>query len=477
MRKRWLALIVSAVVASTMAATGVSTAVAESGRGVGTQVQPQRQPYTKLLRLSVKDIQEFWTEEFPALFGVDYIRIPNNRIIPYDERTEPGEFGACSSEDATYEDEANNAFYCLVDDTVRYDDGTLFPDLYEQFGPFAIAQVLAHEWGHAIQGRYLTEDEFLNAPSVLQELQADCFAGAWVDYVNDGKSRHLELGKGDLDIGLAGMLNVRDPVGSDPENEQAHGSGFDRVAAFQSGFENGAESCLGIYENPPPITEAVFISAEDALRGGDAAKDEIVDIMRQDLDLYWSQFTELDPYDSVDDVVAYDIDRKRSLPACEAFGLRPARPKAYANSIFYCAEDDYIAFDGDYMSEVYETTGDFGVGILISNVWASAMQTRLDLRSRPVTLGLQADCFSGSYAGSVPTSHTEQTANARGQAVDREFVLILEPGDLDEVVQAFLLFGDPPDAAEAQRGTSFERMQAFRLGFLNGEADCLALTE
>jgi predicted metalloprotease len=59
--------------------------------------------------------------------------------------------------------------------------------------------------------------------------------------------------------------------------------------------------------------------------------------------------------------------------------------------------------------------------------------------------------------------------------VTREFAFILSPGDLDEVVQSFLLFGDPVGAKEATRGTSFERMGAFRTGFFEGEPACTAL--
>jgi hypothetical protein len=43
-------------------------------------------------------------------------------------------------------------------------------------------------------------------------------------------------------------------------------------------------------------------------------------------------------------------------------------------------------------------------------------------------------------------------------------------------VQSFPVFGDPANAKESVRGTAFERMEAFRLGFLQDEQSCLALT-
>ena len=477
MSKRVLALVVSALVAMS---TGIVSAGASGATGAPAAAAGRRQPYDKILKVAIRDIQDYWSEEFPKIFGAEYQVIPNSRIVAYDERTT--DFGACSDSSDTYEDNANNAFYCILDDYVRYDNGTLFPDLYESYGndAFPIAVVLAHEWGHAIQARFLTEDEFVSAPTILKEQQADCFAGAWVAYVNDGKSRFgLELDPGDLDDGISAMLDVRDQVGSAATDEGAHGSGFDRVGAFQQGFEGGASACSDLLTNPRPIVQLPFLSATDALSGGDAPyDDELFDFVRQDLDLYWSQFTELQPYDSVDDIIEYDASRKRSLPRCDALGLRPSHPKDYDDTVFYCgADDDYIAFDGDIMQNVYDSFGDFGVATLIADSWAGHVQQALDLRGKAKVVGLQADCFTGAWAGSVPIDEPP-TTSARGLPVDRENAMAMSPGDLDETVQTFLAFGDTADATEAARGTGFERIQAFRLGFFSTtpEADCLTIT-
>jgi hypothetical protein len=70
----------------------------------------------------------------------------------------------------------------------------------------------------------------------------------------------------------------------------------------------------------------------------------------------------------------------------------------------------------------------------------------------------------------------EGTVQARGLLQTREASFALSPGDVDEIVQSFLVFGDPVEANEAVRGTSFERMEAFRLGFFQDEATCEQLT-
>ncbi len=478
MGKRVVALVLSALVA-TSAGVVSAGAVGASG-GARAAAAGQRQPYDKLLKLIIRDIQDYWTTTMPVAFGIEYDRIPNSRIVPYDQRTADGDFGECSDPADSYEDNANNAFYCVLDDAIRYDNGTLFPDLYNQYenNAFALGAVMAHEWGHAVQARFLTFDEFTQAPTIYKEQQADCFTGAWAAYVDNGESRYLQLDPGDLDIGVAALLELRDQVGSSAAEQGAHGSGFDRVGAFQYGYSTGAEGCAPLMTEPLPIVQTPFTSATDALQGGNLPYDEIPEPLVQHLDLYWSQFTELQPYESVNDIVEYDSTRKKSLPACASLGLKPSRPKPYDDSVFYCPDEDFIAFDGDIMANVYDAIGDLGVMTLISNAWGQAIQTRLDLRGQALDLGLQADCFSGSWTGSLGVD-AENTTNGRGLPVDVEgYTLTLSPGDLDEVVQTFLVFADPTDIEEANRGSAFDRIAAFRTGYFSQtpEADCLAIT-
>ena len=84
----------------------------------------------------------------PALYGVDYRRIPAAKIIRYTSRTK---IPQCGPERVRYQDVAENAFYCNAGRFVAYDDERLFPQLAREFGDFTIALTLAHEWGHAVQ--------------------------------------------------------------------------------------------------------------------------------------------------------------------------------------------------------------------------------------------------------------------------------------------------------------------------------------
>ncbi len=80
-------------------------------------------------------------------------------------------------------------FYCPPDQKI-YIDTAFFDQLQQQFGssggPLAQLYVVGHEWGHHIQnitGLMSGLDMQTTGPTsdgVRLELQADCFAGAWV---------------------------------------------------------------------------------------------------------------------------------------------------------------------------------------------------------------------------------------------------------------------------------------------------------
>lgn len=460
MLRRWVALLAGAAMVVAASAVGIGTAEAS---------RPATQPYDKILKTSIRDIQDFWSKQMPAAYGVRYAVLPPSHIHAYTAKTDMSSITECARGGASYKDFKHNAFHCPLDMTVNYDNQDLFPGLYKKFGAFALAQVLSHEWGHVIQTQ--TGTEF--PATVLAEQQADCFAGAWVEHVDNGDSKLLKLDPGDLDKGLAGMLEFSDPIGGDPTNQGSHGSGFDRVNAFQQGVEGGTQRCAQYTSNPPTIVELPFTSALDVAQGGNLPFKDVLPTTKQDLDLYWGQYTfGGQPYQSVSDVISYNSRDKQSLPKCSSQNLKPAD---YKNTIFFCDADNYIAYDRDLVRGVYGEIGDFGVSVLIGNAWASAMQSRLGITGDTKEVGLQADCFSGAWVGSVPVDQ-QGTVQARGQAESREAAFSLSPGDLDEVVQSFLVFGDPVGAKKAVRGTSFERMEAFRLGFFQDEQACLSIT-
>ncbi len=136
------------------------------------------------------------------------------------------------------------AAYCPGDDTIYISEqfatgiytGALdryLPGSAQGFGgaagDFAVAYIVAHEYGHQIQHELGLFDQ--QRPTVDYELQADCFAGSWARSAYDDE----RLEDGDLQEALDAALAVGD---FDTENPGHHGTPEQRRAAWTSGFES-----------------------------------------------------------------------------------------------------------------------------------------------------------------------------------------------------------------------------------------------
>jgi predicted metalloprotease len=105
---------------------------------------------------------------------------------------------------------------------------------------FALAYVVAHEWGHHLQKVLnLLQDRELRAMKI--ELQADCLAGYWAYSV---WARDL-LDHDDIREAVALARLVGDAPGSPKNDPKAHGSASLREAWFNHGYANGdASRCI-----------------------------------------------------------------------------------------------------------------------------------------------------------------------------------------------------------------------------------------
>src|SRR3954452_5979724 len=127
-------------------------------------------PYQKVLTAAIAELQAYWADEYPDLYGDRYQPIPRARIIA----ARPGvKIPACQGHRVRYVDVRGNAFYCLQSNFIAYDDVALMPRLAETFGTFSVALVLAHEWAHGMQQRAGDGDE----QSVYLEQQCVSFVG------------------------------------------------------------------------------------------------------------------------------------------------------------------------------------------------------------------------------------------------------------------------------------------------------------
>src|SRR6478736_2968965 len=303
--------------------------------------------YSHTVSVAISDIQDFWVTTFPKIYGGHYDPVPSNRIIA----GHPGaKLPQCNGKRLGYRDVAGNAFYCLHDNFIVFDDAHLFPDLFTNVGPFAVALVLSHEFGHAVQDRAGVQAD----RTIVQELQADCFAGAWTDDVAESGGP-VHYGPGDLEVSLAALLAFRDAPGSSPDDPSAHGSAFDRVNAFQDGFEFGAARCAAYQTDPPLVVQLPFSSRADAKRGGNVPAAKVVPLTVDLLNDFYSQVEPRYTPLTTQDITSFDSSKHNSIPKCGGTRLDA---DAVHNRVFFCLDDGYLAFDEPFLENIYTEIGD-----------------------------------------------------------------------------------------------------------------------
>ncbi len=416
----------------------------------------------QVVEAALVDVDAFWERSFEDLYGSPYEPISGGFWAYGPDSEQP----PCGDPPPAYVDIAENAFYCPPDDLIAWDNVNLIPGLYEEFGGFTLGIVFAHEFGHAIQARAGT-----SGATVMMELQADCFAGAWTRDVEDGNSEFFELSLNDLDKAVAGFLELRDGVGTAAEDPAAHGTGFDRIGSFVDGYRLGLEHCARYPDDHASgelvVVEVPFTDEEDFQRGGNLPLAELGPALLEDLENFWSILFEQQglEWTPVAGVVPFD-------PAVDEIscGDETYTDDLLVNASFYCVDDDTIYFDDANLIPALNEIGDYAVATEIARQYAFAAQLRLGVDESTLGTNLHADCLTGVYASSGFLGNREDV----GQS------LFLSPGDLDEAVIAFLLNSDASEDVETGNvsvGTAFQRFGAYRDGFLSGTDACDALLE
>lgn len=191
------------------------------------------------------NINQFWAQQ------VQGYREPQLIIV---DGSTPSACGTASN--------ATGPFYCPPEETV-YIDPTFFDVLEQQFGdeagPLAQLYVLAHEYGHHIQqitgifDRYPQNGTGPASNGVRTELQADCFAGAWVAAAANQKDDQgvpfLQAPTQDqINDALAAAAAVGDDhiqaqSGSVNPESWTHGSSEQRQRWFDAGRQGGVGAC------------------------------------------------------------------------------------------------------------------------------------------------------------------------------------------------------------------------------------------
>jgi uncharacterized protein len=191
------------------------------------------------------DVQDYWATALPQFFGMQYTPA-RMQLVSSGMQFDTG-CGAASSE--------VGPFYCPADQKVYIDlvfMQQLEAKLVGKTNDLAEQYIIAHEYGHhvqnllgtnaAVQQASQNDPSNANAYSVALELQADCYAGAWVNSVN-------ARGLLDSTDETTEALDAAAGVGDDRIQQQSggridkdswtHGSAEQRQTWFNRGFETG----------------------------------------------------------------------------------------------------------------------------------------------------------------------------------------------------------------------------------------------
>ncbi|WP_352339092.1 neutral zinc metallopeptidase [Psychrobacter sp. 16-MNA-CIBAN-0192] len=244
--------------------TALQTGQVVAGGGNSTEPATDDDRDTRFVKVVLGDTEKVWHQVFTE--GGQTYKEPS--LVLFNGQVS----SACGSATS-----ATGPFYCPGDQTV-YLDTSFFAEMRQNLGisgdqqgsgdaenqgkagDFAQAYVISHEVGHHVQtllgitqqvneaSRQVTRAQ-ANKLSVLQELQADCFAGVWANR-NQSLVEGGFIEPGDIDE----AINAASQIGDDrlakasgravTPDSFTHGTSEQRVQWFSRGLESGnVQSC------------------------------------------------------------------------------------------------------------------------------------------------------------------------------------------------------------------------------------------
>lgn len=220
-----------------------------------TTIPAEQDQLSDFVSVVLADTEDTWGELFREN-GAKYVR---PKLVLFSGAVQ----SACG-----YAEAAMGPFYCPADQKV-YIDLSFYEDLQNRHGApgdFAQAYVIAHEIGHHVQNllgisqqvhtlsKQVSKVE-ANQLSVMQELQADCFAGIWAHHAE--RSRQV-MEQGDIEE----AINAASSIGDDRLQRQAqgyvvpesftHGTSQQRMKWFKQGLQTGDVASCNTFEVANP---------------------------------------------------------------------------------------------------------------------------------------------------------------------------------------------------------------------------------
>ena len=259
------------------------------------------------------------------------------------------------------------------------------------------------------------------------------------------------------------MIQVRDPLDSFNTDPNAHGTGFDRVGAFQDGFIGGVSRCKPFFTEDRQLIQ-LFVdrfNPSGNLPFDDGTDNDIQTLIPADLDRFWAK--QMETIGTAFTTPTLQVFAESGpFPACDG----ATESDFTKNRVFYCASTNQIMVDQDLAERLTsnEFLGDMSVGYLIGEAYSEAVQDTLNSSLEDKARVLVNDCLTGAWvADDVPVGVNQ---GARGGGT-----LTLSAGDLDEAILTALERSDASTDTD-KRGTAFEKIASFRNGVLNGFDAC-----
>jgi predicted metalloprotease len=402
-------------------------------------------------RDALVDLNTFWGEAYPQAFGAPFQPLQGGYFsvdsTSLDEGAYPATGIGCARSPEDPADVSGNAHFDRTCDAIAY-DRALLKELADDYGRSLPAVVMAHEFGHAIQHRF-----GFSGPSINVETNADCFAGVFTAWVVAGNAEHTSIRAPELDQVLQGYGLLADAPGDSPGASRAHGSFFDRIAAFSEGYTDGVAACRDDFGSSRVFTEITFTD-QDQATGGNVDYDTALHLVRDTLPLFWDQVY---PAAFGQDFQAPTITPfEGDAPDCGAMS-------GTERDLGYCASNNTVYYDEqDLLRPAYTKFGDFVVPTAISLPYALAVRSELGKSTNDSAATKSAVCLTGWYEAQIFNGEF-----AQGNGGYR-----ISPGDVDEAVHFLLDYGVQDSVFPNTHQSGFELFQDYRAGFLHGSGPC-----
>lgn len=397
--------------------------------------------------MAVEDIEDFWSQHYSDAFAGTFK--PVSTLVSVDPKTS---ITICDEEAAAFD---YNALYCAPDDLIAWDRVDLMPVAREFFGDMTINGLIAHEYGHALQIRAGLAGE-QRSSILVREQQADCLAGVYMRWVAEGHSPRFSLNTSRaLDQVMAGAIAGRDPISTfdtltlDPPS---HGTALDRVSAFQTGFDVGADGC------------AAIDSAEIQQRRGNLPQ-SLFDPASPQSDIAINEQTLSTLMELLEKIYA-----PANPPTLKTDG--GGCPVSQQQPVAYCPETNEIAVDMPTLQQIGAPAdesdfvllqGDNTALSMVTSRYALALQHERGLQLNSPTAAMRTACLTG-------VAQRKMADPIQGPSGNQ---LVLGAGDLDEAVSGLLTNGVvATDLSGTPVPSGFTRILAFRTGLIGDADDC-----